>query len=100
MRMNVVSRHLRHRCITILLWLFAGTVFAEPDFHQEEWVQKVSVEDLKGAYLKCNAEALAGHLDRSSVMFCSVVYETLKQKAFEGDFGRLLAWSRTQPKTP
>jgi hypothetical protein len=30
-------------------------------------------------------------------MKCSVVYEELKQRAFGGDFHKLLAWSKAQP---
>jgi hypothetical protein len=32
-----------------------------------------------------------------SVAACSVVYEELKRRAFDGDFDRFLAWSRAQP---
>jgi hypothetical protein len=53
-----------------------------------------SVEELKTLYLKCDSATVAGRLSRSDAMLCSVIYEALKHQAFDGDFDRLLAWSR------
>jgi hypothetical protein len=58
---------------------------------------RLTVDELRGIYLACDDAAAAGQLSRMSVMQCSVVYEELKRRAFDGDFGRLLAWSRSQP---
>ena len=56
----------------------------------------ISIAALKRVYLACNRAVLDGWLDGAGVMQCSVVYEALKQRAFGGDFDRLLAWSRAQ----
>jgi len=53
-----------------------------------------SIEDLKRLYLECDRVSIAQRLTPGEVMMCSTVYEALKRHAFEGDFDRLLAWSR------
>jgi hypothetical protein len=58
--------------------------------------EAVSIEELKFAYLSCNRAAMDGHLDKATIMQCSVVYEELKRRAFGGDFEKLLAWSRRE----
>ena len=55
-----------------------------------------SIDQLKRAYLGCSREALDGGLSKPGIMHCSIVYEELKRRAFDGDFDRLLAWSRAQ----
>ena len=59
----------------------------------------MSIADLKRVYLACDRAADDGRLTRAGVMHCSVVYETLKRRAFGGDFDRLREWSRTQLTT-
>jgi hypothetical protein len=59
--------------------------------------RELSIEQLKQLYLSCNREALDRHLGKAEIMRCSMVYEELKRRAFDGDFDRLLAWSRSQP---
>jgi hypothetical protein len=59
--------------------------------------RELSIEQLKQLYLSCNREALDRHLGKAEIMRCSMVYEELKHRAFDGDFDRLLAWSRSQP---
>ncbi len=86
----------RRYASTILLCLIAGGAFAAPDLAQTDGPRPVSVEELKVAYLNCNREAVAGRLDHGTIQGCSVVYEALKEKAFGGEFARLLAWSRAQ----
>jgi hypothetical protein len=49
---------------------------------------------LKQAYLACNDAALQRALGGGEAAICSVIYEALKRRAFDGDFQRLLAWSR------
>lgn len=60
-------------------------------------LDSVSVEDLKEIYLSCSGAAVNGQLDNAGVMQCSIVYELLKQRAFGGDFLRMLAWSQAHP---
>jgi hypothetical protein len=55
-----------------------------------------SIDQLKVAYLGCSRSALDGGLSKPGIMRCSILYEELKRRAFDGDFDRLLAWSRAQ----
>ena len=56
----------------------------------------LALDDLQRAYLGCDGAAARGRLDTASIARCSVIYEHLKRQAFQGDFERLLAWSRAQ----
>jgi hypothetical protein len=47
-------------------------------------------------YLACDHAAMQGRLDSGAIAQCSVLYEELKRRAFDGDFDKLLAWSRNQ----
>lgn len=53
-------------------------------------------EQLKADFLDCERQGSAGLLDGGTAGQCSVVYEELKRRVFDGDFGRLLAWWRSQ----
>lgn len=53
-----------------------------------------SIEELKDLYLQCDRASVERRLTHGEVMVCSTVYEVLKHRAFDGDFERLLAWSR------
>lgn len=55
-----------------------------------------SVGELKAAYLQCSDATGQTRLPPSILMGCSIVYEELKNRAFGGDFERLLTWSRSQ----
>lgn len=50
---------------------------------------------LKAQYLACDEEATHSVLDAGSAMRCSQIAEALKQRAFDGDFERLLQWWRS-----
>lgn len=63
---------------------------------QSEQLQDVSVAQLKAAYLSCDRAVMAGALKSPHIMQCSVIYEALKRRAFEGDFEKLQAWARSQ----
>jgi hypothetical protein len=93
---NLILNSPRKCAATIVLCLIAGGAFAAPEPAPIRELRQASVEELKLAYLNCNREALAGRLDRGAIMSCSMVYEALKEKAFGGDFARLLTWSRAQ----
>lgn len=56
----------------------------------------VPIAELKRVYLSCDRAATGGQLNSAAIMQCSIVYEELKRRAFGGDFGKLLAWSRAQ----
>lgn len=57
----------------------------------------VPSDELKMLYLSCDRAATGGELNTTGIMYCSVVYEELKWRVFDGSFEKLLAWSRSQP---
>lgn len=61
-------------------------------------LKDVSIDELKSVYLTCSRAAIDRHLGSPAIMQCSVVYEELKRRAFDGDFHKLLAWSQAQPQ--
>jgi hypothetical protein len=74
-----------------------ATAAASTGHSQEDPPESVSSMELKRAYLWCDGAAVAGELGAGGVQHCSLVYEELKRRAFDGDFARLLAWSRLNP---
>jgi len=56
--------------------------------------EHISDERLKAMYLHCSRAALHHRIGINSIAACSVIYETLLQQVFDGDFHALLAWSR------
>jgi hypothetical protein len=50
------------------------------------------IEALKTAYLRCEQAAQTGQLQTAAIAQCSEIYHDLKDKAFDGDFGRLRSW--------
>lgn len=65
-------------------------------------IQQLADTDLKEFYLRCNRAALRGGLGSGEAALCSVGYETLLKRTFQGDFGALLDWRRAQhaPRVP
>ena len=61
---------------------------------------EMSVERLKSAYLECERAAVDGRLATGEIMLCSVLYEELKRRAFDGDFPRLKAWADQYLRAP
>ena len=59
-------------------------------------IQQLADTDLKEFYLRCNRAALRGGLGSGEAALCSVGYETLLKRTFEGDFRALLDWRRAQ----
>ncbi|MEX0954101.1 MAG: hypothetical protein WDZ83_02685 [Rhizobiaceae bacterium] len=55
-------------------------------------ISSMSIDKLKGVYLGCEQAAKSGRLNGGDVMYCSLVYEELKEKAFEGEFRRIKSW--------
>ena len=53
----------------------------------------VPLDRLKGAYLECERAAVSDRLPTGEIMLCSVIYEELKQRAFDGDFLRMKVWA-------
>ena len=65
----------------------------------ERELKQAPIDKLKNLYVECNRTAMLGRLGTGGIMHCSVVYEELMQRAFGGDFAKLIAWSRSQPPT-
>ncbi len=96
MHINIIPNSARTCVATTLLCFVAAGAFAAPHSAKITRLQQAPVDVLKVLYQNCNREAHAGRLDGGAIMGCSMVYEALKQRAFGGDFARLLAWSRVQ----
>jgi hypothetical protein len=50
------------------------------------------VARLKAIYLTCECYAITGNLASEGIGPCSVVYEELKRRGFDGNFRRLKVW--------
>ncbi len=77
--------------------VLASSVMAHGHDRQGE-VHVMPIDELKNAYLSCSRAALQSRPDNGNIMHCSVIYEALKRRAFNGDFEKLLAWSQAQPR--
>jgi hypothetical protein len=52
--------------------------------------------ELKAVYMRCDDEAIERGMAFADALLCSIAYEALLQRSFNGDFDALLAWWRTQ----
>jgi hypothetical protein len=82
-----------HACAAILATLTVGHAHGGD-------LRTLAIDELKSVYLSCTHDVVLGRLPTGAIMWCSVVYEELKLRAFDGDFAKLLAWSRAQPPVP
>jgi hypothetical protein len=57
----------------------------------------ISEQDLKSFYMQCDRAAAQGSLG-GDVALCSVAYELLLKRVFDGDFFALLAWWRSEAR--
>jgi hypothetical protein len=80
--------------LAALVLLSAATPPALAHSHDSDEVARLSIDQLKRFYLWCGRASIGGQLDNGAVMQCSIFYEALKERAFGGDFEKLLAWSR------
>ena len=90
----------RTRAVTVAcaIWVASATALA-PEASDEE-LEDTSIDALKIAYMLCDRRSINGALSSADIMHCSVLYEELKQRAFGGNFEKLLAWSRANRSTP
>lgn len=89
----------RRRTATVFACTLAAAL-AVPLAHSRplsEQINSASIEELKALYLACDRASTAEALTRADVKMCSTIYEALKHRAFDGDFDKLLAWSRANP---
>lgn len=54
----------------------------------------MSADDVKALYLECSGDATQRRLGSGEVVFCSIVYDVLLKRHFDGSFDALLAWSK------
>lgn len=77
-----------HATLALSIALVALSAAAQP---QRSPLDALTVAQLKTAYLECDRRASSVMLDAGEAANCSFVHEALKQRAFGGDFDRLLA---------
>jgi len=78
------------RMLPALILLSAASASAGPP--DRSHLASVSVETLKLAYMECDRGATSALLGSAEAANCSQIHEDLKERAFGGDYGRLLAW--------
>jgi len=59
-------------------------------------LQQLPMTELKAIYLGCERSAMRGLLGPGEAMSCSIAFEELKRRVFDGDFANFLKWWRTQ----
>jgi hypothetical protein len=59
-------------------------------------LQQLPVTELKAIYLGCERSAMRGLIGPGEAGSCSIAFEELKRRAFDGDFETFLKWWRTQ----
>lgn len=81
----------------VALALAAATAAVAGDLTE---IDGMSIPDLKSVYLGCEARAQGNQISTDEIRLCTVVYETLKDKAFDGSFQLLNDWYQTQTVAP
>ena len=59
-------------------------------------LRQLSVAELKAVYLGCERSAMRTLLGPGDAASCSIAFEELKRRAFDGDFENFLKWWRSQ----
>lgn len=62
------------------------------------WLESLPEPAVKEFYARCSQESVERRLDGGEAMVCSIGYDVLLRKHFAGDFARLHAWSRGEPR--
>jgi hypothetical protein len=86
--------HVAHLLVIVVAMLRPVPAVGQPD---TDALRGMTIDELKRIYLRCDRAATRHRLSAGAIAACSVVYEELKWRAFDGDFEKLLAWSRLQP---
>jgi hypothetical protein len=55
---------------------------------------EITVDELKSDYLTCEGASAVARQGDGEIMRCSMVYEELKRRGFDGDSRRLRTWHR------
>lgn len=62
--------------------------------------KNLATAELKRVFLVCDLASSRARLALHDAVQCSMVYEELKRRAFDGDYDKLLAWWRAQRSHP
>ena len=89
--MNIHPRDLSG--VVILTLLILSTTSATLAQSTAPIRTEIPLDGLKSTYLACERTALSGRMESGAIIMCSVIYEELKHRAFDGDFPRLKAWA-------
>ena len=82
------------RIVLALALLQAGVAAAGPP--QRQHLAAVDIPTLERAFIECDHRSMQTMLSAAEAAICSMVFEDLKQRGFEGDFGKFMAWWRIQ----
>ncbi len=76
-------------CAIASVFLLVPAAYAGEAGHHAE---TMSVERLKVIYLGCEDSATSQRLAGGDAMYCSIVYEELKERAFDGNSKKIREW--------
>ena len=82
------------RILLTLALMLAGVAAAGPP--QRQHLAAVDIPTLERAFIECDHRSMQTMLSAAEAAICSMVFEDLKQRGFEGDFGKFMAWWRIQ----
>jgi len=80
--------HLPHAAALLACSVAAGAAATD--------LRTLPVPELQRLYLACEREAGRTLMSTADAANCSLAYEELLRRGFDGDFKRLLAWWRAQ----
>lgn len=88
---------LTSRATAVVVALSAALVPAlAPGKTSGDPMPELTIGELKRSYLVCERASMTRILSWAEVAHCSIVYEALKVRAFDGDFEKLRAWWLSQ----
>jgi hypothetical protein len=82
------------------LALSLGSVHAQSTQTSTPFPKHLTTTDLKRVFLACDKASSTARLALHDAVQCSMVYEELKARAFDGDYDKLLAWWRAHRSAP
>jgi hypothetical protein len=79
---------------TLATYLALAILLAPPSAADGPKTDPPEIAALKRQYIACETAARAQVMSLGDAANCSVIYETLKTRAFGGDFHRLHLWAQ------
>lgn len=58
--------------------------------------ESLTIDALKSAYLACDRETSRNRMEPATASRCIAISSALMERAFDGDFDRLIAWWREE----